>query len=67
MALRRSEALGTTAELWTGMQAQYDLWQASNITAPKCRVWQQEQRGNTFQFFGIWSLSMGASGTKINI
>lgn len=29
MALRLSEALGTTAELWTGMQSQYDLWQAS--------------------------------------
>lgn len=29
MALRLSDALGTTPELWTGMQAQYDLWQAS--------------------------------------
>jgi addiction module HigA family antidote len=29
MALRLSEALGTSAELWIGMQAQYDLWQAS--------------------------------------
>lgn len=29
MALRLSEALGTSPELWTGMQAQYDLWQAS--------------------------------------
>ena len=29
MALRLSEALGTTAELWAGMQSQYDLWQAS--------------------------------------
>ncbi len=29
MALRLSEALGTTPELWTGMQAQYDLWHAS--------------------------------------
>ena len=29
MALRLSEALGTTAELWIGMQAQYELWQAS--------------------------------------
>jgi addiction module HigA family antidote len=29
MALRLADALGTTAELWTGMQAQYDLWQAS--------------------------------------
>ena len=30
MALRLSDALGTSPELWTGMQAQYDLWQASN-------------------------------------
>ena len=29
MALRLSEALGSSAELWTGMQAQYDLWEAS--------------------------------------
>jgi antitoxin HigA-1 len=29
MALRLSEALGTSPELWLGMQAQYDLWQAS--------------------------------------
>ena len=29
MALRLSDALGTTPELWTGMQAQYDLSIAS--------------------------------------
>lgn len=29
MALRLSDALGTSAELWTGMQAQHDLWIAS--------------------------------------
>lgn len=29
MALRLSEALGTTPELWLGMQTQYDLWQIS--------------------------------------
>ena len=29
MALRLSDALGTTPELWTGMQAQHDLWTAS--------------------------------------
>lgn len=29
MALRLSDALGTSAELWIGMQAHYDLWQAS--------------------------------------
>lgn len=29
MALRLADALDTSPELWTGMQAQYDLWQAS--------------------------------------
>lgn len=29
MALRLSEALGTSPELWLGMQTQYDLWRAS--------------------------------------
>ena len=29
MALSLSEALGTTPDLWIGMQSQYDLWQAS--------------------------------------
>lgn len=29
MALRLSEALGTSPELWVGMQAKYDLWQAA--------------------------------------
>jgi len=29
MALRLSDALGTSAEMWLGMQAQYDLWRAS--------------------------------------
>lgn len=29
MALRLSQALGTSPELWTGMQSQYDLWRAS--------------------------------------
>jgi len=29
MALRLADALGTTPELWAGMQAQYDLWVAS--------------------------------------
>ncbi len=33
MALRLADALGTSPELWTNMQAQYDLWQA----AKKCR------------------------------
>jgi len=29
MALRLSEALGTSPDLWIGMQAKFDLWQAS--------------------------------------
>jgi antitoxin HigA-1 len=29
MALRLADALGTSPELWSGMQAEYDLWQAS--------------------------------------
>lgn len=29
MALRLSEALGTSPDVWIGMQVQYDLWQAS--------------------------------------
>jgi antitoxin HigA-1 len=28
MAIRLSEALGTSPDLWAGMQSQYDLWQA---------------------------------------
>lgn len=35
MALRLSEALGTTPEMWIGMQSQYDLWQASRKTRQK--------------------------------
>src|SRR5260370_41711224 len=34
MALKLSDALGTSPELWIGMQAQYDLWRASQ-RAPK--------------------------------
>jgi len=29
MALRLSQALDTSPELWTGMQSQYDLWRAA--------------------------------------
>lgn len=29
MALKLSEALGTSPELWLNLQTQYDLWQAS--------------------------------------
>jgi addiction module HigA family antidote len=30
MALKLSDALGTSPELWIGMQTQYDLWRASH-------------------------------------
>jgi antitoxin HigA-1 len=29
MALRLADALGTSPDLWMGMQAQYDLWRAA--------------------------------------
>jgi addiction module HigA family antidote len=35
MALRLSEAFGTAPELWTGMQAQYELWQAQRSRRKK--------------------------------
>lgn len=34
MALRLSKWLGTSADLWLGMQLQYDLWQAEQRPAP---------------------------------
>lgn len=34
MALRLSALLGTSAELWLGMQSAYDLWQASQQPRP---------------------------------
>ncbi len=37
MALRLSEALGTTPELWAGMQSQYDLWRASKTKRRRVR------------------------------
>jgi len=35
MALRLRDALGTSAEMWINMQAQYDLWQAEQKPRPK--------------------------------
>jgi antitoxin HigA-1 len=37
MALRLSEAMGTSPELWAGMQTQYALWQASRKRRKKVR------------------------------
>lgn len=35
MALRLSEALGTSPEMWLNLQTQYDLWQASRARRKK--------------------------------
>ena len=37
MALRLAAALGTSAELWINMQAQYDLWRARRGSQPVVR------------------------------
>jgi antitoxin HigA-1 len=37
MALRLADALGTSPELWMGMQSQYDLWQARRKRRPQVR------------------------------
>lgn len=37
MALRLADALGTTPELWIGMQSQYDLWRAAKKKRRKVR------------------------------
>jgi addiction module HigA family antidote len=34
MALRLRDALGTSAEIWVNMQAQYDLWEAEKKPRP---------------------------------
>lgn len=38
MAPRLSDALGTSAEMWTGMQSAYDLWQAKQKKRPKVKT-----------------------------
>lgn len=35
MALRLSQALNTSAEMWVSMQAAYDLWEAKQRPRPK--------------------------------
>ncbi|MCW5601627.1 HigA family addiction module antitoxin [Nitrosomonas sp.] len=37
MALRLSSWLGTTPDVWLGMQTQWDLWQAEQQPRPKIR------------------------------
>jgi addiction module HigA family antidote len=41
MALRLSEALGTSPDLWAGMQAKYDLWRASRKRRKKVQRFEQ--------------------------
>jgi addiction module HigA family antidote len=38
MAIRLSAALGTEPELWVNLQAQYDLWEATQKAPPKVKV-----------------------------
>jgi antitoxin HigA-1 len=38
MAIRLAGALGTEAEIWINMQAQYDLWKAMQKAPPKVKV-----------------------------
>jgi len=37
MALRLSSWLGTTPDVWLGMQTQWDLWQAQQHPGPKIK------------------------------
>ena len=37
MALRLSAWLGTTPDVWLGMQTQFDLWQAEQQPSPKIK------------------------------
>lgn len=38
MAVRLAAALSTEPELWVNLQAQYDLWEATQKTPPKVKV-----------------------------
>ena len=37
MALRLHEGLGTSAEMWMGLQSSYDLWKAEIVKRPKVK------------------------------
>jgi addiction module HigA family antidote len=41
MSLRLSEALGTHAAFWSGLQMDYDLWTASRKRRPKIHPFRQ--------------------------
>jgi antitoxin HigA-1 len=55
MALKLSDALGTSPDLWIGMQAQYDLWRAAQRhhkrVAPLSRAGRQRS-GEIFRSAG---------------
>jgi addiction module HigA family antidote len=38
MAILLSQWLGTSPDVWIGMQAQYDLWQAGKLKQPKIQL-----------------------------
>lgn len=44
MALRLSQALGTTAEHWLTLQAHYDLWQARRLRIRVPKLWPRTVR-----------------------
>jgi len=44
MALRLRDALGTSAEMWTNMQSNYDLWQAEQKPRPKVMTFREPAR-----------------------
>ena len=44
MALRLADALSTSPDLWIGMQAQYDLWKASNKKRKRLRILPTHQK-----------------------
>ena len=42
MALRLSSWLGTSPDVWIGMQGQYDLWQAEQLPRPDIKPLERE-------------------------
>jgi antitoxin HigA-1 len=46
MALRLADALGTSPDLWLGMQSQYDLWRASQRRRTKVPRLRTDTRPN---------------------
>lgn len=44
MALRLAESLGTTPELWTDLQTQYELWQCRQQPRPAVKKMHNEPR-----------------------